>query len=397
MQPAAAAVRAVNHLTAQWARQDERPGGTVFSAAGVWPLLALLADGAGGAARRELGEAVGLPAAEAAGAARGLLAALGAMRGVDAALGLWTKKSLPLHEKWAAALPPGAHARLSGDEDTDRAALDAWAAERTGGQIEALPVVLDDETELVLASALALRTEWFRPFTEGVMCAGPGPWAARELSSLMRTTSLLDRVGVADTPTGAVTVAKVLGNTGIDVHLLLGEPESAPASVLATGIDVLAGRYTAVPADRLPYGAVGPGLTKSVVRALFPTPPRLHLTTSPFSLTADHDLLERDRLFGLAAARDRSHGHFPGVSPEPLAIRSARQSSTATFGALGFRAASVTALGAAGAGVPEFRYRAVEVDAVFDRPFGFLAVHRTSRLVLTAGWVAEPTPYRDED
>lgn len=53
-----ATIRAVNGLTARWAGQAS--GGTVFSAAGVWPLLAFLADGAGGAARAELAEAVGL-------------------------------------------------------------------------------------------------------------------------------------------------------------------------------------------------------------------------------------------------------------------------------------------------------------------------------------------------
>lgn len=40
------------------------------------------------------------------------------------------------------------------------------------------------------------------------------------------------------------------------------------------------------------------------------------------------------------------------------------------------------------------------VEADFDRPFGFLAVHRTSRLVLAAGWVTEPVPhpgYEDEE
>ncbi|MDV9178964.1 proteinase inhibitor I4 serpin, partial [Streptomyces sp. W16] len=35
-------VDAVNRLTARWA--DTATGGTVFSAAGVWPLLAFLAD-----------------------------------------------------------------------------------------------------------------------------------------------------------------------------------------------------------------------------------------------------------------------------------------------------------------------------------------------------------------
>ncbi|RST16349.1 proteinase inhibitor I4 serpin, partial [Streptomyces sp. WAC05950] len=39
-------VRAVNRLTTRWAaRAASGGGGTVFTAAGVWPLLALLADG----------------------------------------------------------------------------------------------------------------------------------------------------------------------------------------------------------------------------------------------------------------------------------------------------------------------------------------------------------------
>ncbi|MCX5423370.1 hypothetical protein [Streptomyces sp. NBC_00078] len=41
---AVSAVRAVNALTARWAAGADR--GTVFSAAGVWPQLAFLADGA---------------------------------------------------------------------------------------------------------------------------------------------------------------------------------------------------------------------------------------------------------------------------------------------------------------------------------------------------------------
>ncbi|NDZ89307.1 proteinase inhibitor I4 serpin, partial [Streptomyces sp. SID10115] len=53
-------VRAVNDLTAKWAATASADRGTVFSAPGVWPLLAFLADGATGAARAELSEAVGL-------------------------------------------------------------------------------------------------------------------------------------------------------------------------------------------------------------------------------------------------------------------------------------------------------------------------------------------------
>ncbi|MEU7606168.1 serpin family protein, partial [Streptomyces sp. NPDC041003] len=106
---------------------------------------------------------------------------------------------------------------------------------------------------------------------------------------------------------------------------------------------------------------------------------------------SEHDLLEHSRLFGLETATDRDHGHFPGISPQPLAIASARQSALARFHAEGFEAAAVTAFGAvAGCAPTRPRYRARRAEVRFDRPFGFLTVHRTSRLVLAAGWVAEP-------
>ncbi|MER6926241.1 proteinase inhibitor I4 serpin, partial [Streptomyces spiralis] len=48
MQVSEATVRAVNGLTARWADSaGDSDRGTVFSAAGVWPPLAFLADGAG--------------------------------------------------------------------------------------------------------------------------------------------------------------------------------------------------------------------------------------------------------------------------------------------------------------------------------------------------------------
>lgn len=107
MRVAKATVRAVNALTARWAGVAD--GGTVFSAAGVWPLLAFLADGAGGAARAEPADAVGMPADQSAAAARELPAAVDAMRGVDSALGLWTERTLELREPWQAGPSAQAH------------------------------------------------------------------------------------------------------------------------------------------------------------------------------------------------------------------------------------------------------------------------------------------------
>jgi hypothetical protein len=251
---------------------------------------------------------------------------------------------------------------------------------------------------MVLASALALRTEWLSRFWDGVMWPDAGPWRDRRLVGLYRSSEVLDQVGVADTAAGHVTELKVLGNNAVDVHLLLGEEGMTPGQVLGAGVDILAGRCGVVPGPRLPFGEVGPGLRVERRLRTRPVPPRLHVATVAFETRARHDLLELHRLFGLTTAMDDSRGHFPGISGDyPLAIGSAQQSAMAEFGALGFRAAAVTAITAvAGAAEPALRWRTTVLRASYDRPFGFLALHRHSRLVLAAGWVTEPTATPEE-
>lgn len=389
-----ATIRAVNGLTARWAATTS--GGDVLSAVGVWPLLALLADGAAGAARAELEEAVGVPAGRASGAARELLAGLGSVGGLETALGLWTKRTLELREEWAARLPTEAHGVLTGDVETDGAALDAWAVRRTGGLIERMPVAVAPGTDLVLASALALRTRWLRPFEESCVVPESGPWEGRALLGLHRLSVLLDRIGVADTPEGHVTELKVLGDTAVDVHLLLGEESMTPRQVLGAGIGVLAGAHPVTPGSRLPYGEAGPGLHVGREHTRRPEPPTLDVTTTAYGVTAGHDLLERPELFGLTAAARDAPGHFPGISSNvPLYVEAARQSALARFGARGFEAAAVTAIGAVGCALPQPLWLRTTVRAAFDRPFGFLAVHRHTRLALAAGWVVDPEPHRE--
>jgi hypothetical protein len=388
-------IDAVNELTVRWARTTS--GGTAFSAVGVWPLLALLADGAGGAARAELADAVGLPAGEAAAGARELLSGLAVQPGLDSALGLWTRRTLELREAWEAGLPAGAHGVLTGDETADRARLDAWAAERTGGLIQRMPVQVTDDTELVLASALALRTRWLRPFHETWPEIGEGPWLGRSVLGLSRRTSVLDRVGVADTPDGFVTELRVLGSDNLDVHLLLGEEHMSPGQVLEAGLGVLSGRHARTPGSRLPYGDAGPGLRLVRHHTARPRPPVLDVETVAYDVRAEHDLLERHEVFGLTAVRGNGEGHFPGISAEPLSVSSARQSALARFGARGFEAAAVTAIGAIGAAIPELRFLSIAIEARFHRPFGFLALRRHTRLVLAAGWVSEPLAHPESD
>ncbi|MCC5480719.1 serpin family protein [Streptomyces sp. JA03] len=384
-------VRRVNGLTARWAQA--LPEGTAFSAPGVWPLLAFLADGAAGPARAELSGALGLPADQAAGAARELLAALASVSGLDAALGLWTHQALTLREEWRAGVPAGTYGVFGDDLVTAQERLDAWAAERTGGLVERMPVTLTRDARMVLASALALRTTWRQPFAELPLRPGSGPWQGRTLRGLHRRSVRPDRVGVTGTPDGFVTALTVPGDNGIDVHLVLGEERMAPGQVLTAGVGIVERTLPLTGGGALPHGHVGPGLYVEQQPAVAPEPLTLDVRTVAYEVRADHDLLALAGLFGLTAATDARHAHFPGVSDYPLAIGAARQSALAQFGALGFRAAAVTAVMAEpGSAPPQYRYESTVVRVVFDRPFGFLAVDRESRLVLVAGWVTDPAP-----
>jgi serine protease inhibitor len=376
-------VEAANGLTARWCAHLNG-GDYALSAAGLWPLLALLASAADDKAQAELAAALGRSADSAQHDALELLNVLRAGLSTTAALGIWTRKGVPLHEDWKSQLPGGVVGTL-----TDQAALDQWATEQTGGLIDEFPLEINAGTLLVLASALTARVRWRTPF-DGHPRVGarstrspeedPGP---PDQQWLRRTTSDLAVAAVLDE---TVTRIVVEGDGDIDVHLLLGDEQSA--DVLDAGLRELSGEARVRLAADLDTG--GPGLTVSRVQSSDPED-MLRLTLPSFEIKAHHDLLDHADLFGLRSLTDPTTSHLPLLSPVPLCISAGAQDVLARFFAEGFEAAAVTAFGmVAGCAQPEDRYEVTFVEVDFDRPFGFLAVHRPSRLAVVAGWVNSP-------
>lgn len=147
-------------------------------------------------------------------------------------------------------------------------------------------------------------------------------------------------------------------------------------------------RRTAGPApDRLPYGNVGPGRLVEKVRRTRPESPLLEVPTVAYHMSASHDLLVLHGLFGLTTAQDTSRGDFPGVGDFPLAIGPARAEHYGEVRRAGFRGRRGDCVQCSSRGLPDLPTR---IRAAFDQPFGFLALHRHTRLVLTAGWVTDP-------
>lgn len=369
-------VAAANDLTGRWC---DRAGGDdfVLSGCGIWPLLGILADAAGEPARSELAAAASLAPAESRAAALALLRELADADSTSAALGVWVRPDLPLHEAWVRGLPEGTVEKLTG-----RPALDAWADEHTRGLIDRFPLEVQPDTLMVLATAIVAKTAWRTPFHDDVLEPTSGPWAGHCGPALSRDCETRTDAALlaASTP---VTRVVVRGTGDLDVHLLLGD--ASPAEVLRAGLGVLDGSIEAHTVLRV--GDTGPGLTVRRTRATADTL-RIHLP--PFEIHSSHDLLEHRDLFGLRTATDPRTGHFPALSDTPLRIDGAAQNVRARFTREGFEAAAVTATRMVRAVAFQRPHSTVETAVTFDRPFGFLAVHRPTGLVVVAGWVARP-------
>jgi hypothetical protein len=362
-----------NQFTARWCAAAG-DGQYVLSGACTWPLLLLLESAAAGAAERELAHATDVDSAGSQATALRLVETL-ATPGVHAAIGLWTRDELPIDPVWISGIPDDVVGRLSGDLAADKRRLDEWARVHTEGLIPQMPVRLRAQDLLVLASALIAKTSWRQPFR-------PAP-----NSTLARRTPDLDDVMVLTTSRGRLTRVVVGGDNDLDVHLIAGEADAPAADVLASALQALDEPAAGTPGHELPVGYTGPCLTVIEIEETGPGD-QLLLQTPPFELRSNHDLSKSPDVFGLSAALDPSHGHFPKLSPTPLAVSQAASSVTAIFSATGFEAAAVTAFTAIRAAVVrEQTHRVRQVQVLFDRPFGFVAVHRPTQLALVAGWV----------
>lgn len=196
-----------------------------------------------------------------------------------------------------------------------------------------------------------------------------------------RSDGDLESVRRHETPGGPLTVITVLGTGDVDVRLVIGEPGRGRGDVLASALEI---------ADEGIGGSVllggQPAPAVQVIESRMPTSTAI-VVLPYFEVDAEHDLLDHAEVFGLVTAADTTGGHFPGLSPMPLAIGQAKQAVMARFSATGFEAAAVTAMAMLAGSAPTRGADALFVE--FDRPFGFIAVHRPTRIPVVVGWVTE--------
>lgn len=322
----------------------------VISYAGLWLLLALLSPAADAEA---ITEVLGVSPNEARDAAEKLLAE--AHPSVAAALGAWLADWVEPTEPLPVDVAPL----------PDQSALDSWVAEQTRDLISTMPVTIDKDTMLLLATALVATPKWTRPL--GIE---DGRLVLRnELQAIVETSAGPVAVARPDSP-DSIDVFSIIAAPDVpadDVWVAVAEVvEQYDAGEIAHGtypVDLEDGHAWTVKRERreyLPYEAPEPN---SVV---FTT----HLPA--WNADADHHL---DAAPGVAHIADAIEARLP--EQDDGIVTRCVQAATADYNQEGFKAAAVTAMAWMDGSAPTYVERKVRhVQVAFNRPHAVIAIAR---------------------
>ncbi|MDC9005181.1 hypothetical protein [Mycobacterium marinum] len=354
---------------------------SVASPLGAWLLLALVAPVARGAAREQLEDALGTDAMHARRALEDLMVAPPEV--INAALALWGPADLA--GLWSGRMP----SEVAIGPIPSQAQADTWARNHTDGMIERFPADLSGMAA-VLASALATRISWLRPF--GVTDAGQlrSPWSKRVCDALTvagHSAYLADAEGV-----GTVGVHTAVGTGELHVTSVIASRGASFQAVLAAAHDIACREVTGSRVRRrelcdLP---LGDGEFWTITEGARGREDDVRVVMPAWQVSSDHDLTA-DPALGFGAA-----GQALAVALKGTADTRARQSAVARYGRYGFEAAAVTAIAVRGAMVSRLPSRSATLR--FGHPYAVVAVVGGGRrrdpwagVPVFAAWVSEPT------
>jgi len=314
----------------------------VASPLGAWLLLALCAPASTGKTRESLNGVLGCDVADAAEIAAGLLAAPHPL--VPAASAVWHRDiTSGTLARWLDGLPP----QVETGPLTTQAALDDWARRHTFDLIERFPITIGPSVYLVIATALATRVSWERPFDLAPASAlgASSPWAA-ELGQVLRTPEGPGHqqfVGATEAA-GDVAVHAALAQDGLLVASVAAGPDVPAADVLAAAYELApalatGGRVARRSLFDLPLGD-GPlwAISERTAPVTSGAAREERCTAVLPAWTAHTSLDLGDPGLGFAAA---AHALAPGDPWE------ARQAAMARYSRTGFEAAAVSGMAVA--------------------------------------------------
>lgn len=326
-------------------------GHHVVSPLGAWLVLALCATLGEGGSRSELAELLGMEPAEASKVAETLLDSPHPL--VSAGAGAWARPAAGTSalREWLAPLPVS----VDRGDIPSQPELDAWAKDCTLGLIKQFPLELTPDVVLVLATALATKVSWERPF-DVVDAAELGPrsvWSTtleRVLRAPLRDPRHHQYL-LATSRAGIVGVHVATARGGLLVGSVVAADPAVPAAdVLAVAeeivtVEALQLRSVAgLSLFDLPLGD-GPiwSIAEEPVETTIHTGREEQVVSVLPAWSADTKIDLDDERLGFPRA---AQALAAAIGLDQFAYAAA-QSAVARYSAVGFEAAAVTALGVA--------------------------------------------------
>lgn len=356
-------------------------GHHIASPLGAWLVLALAASAPGSAPPAGV---LGMPADEAARAARALLDE--PHPAVAAAAAAWTRNAGGPAVDWLTGLPDA----VGRGPIPSRAEADDWARRHTYELIDRFPIGLDEDTVVVLASALATRITWLQAFEVTPSREFRSDWRDR-VTTVLRTPRQGHDCAIARHDRAGDLAVHHAHADGLVVTSVIADAGVPAKDVLAAAHDVAARTFSTTSLFDLPLGD-GPSWTitesdgvdrQETVTALLPA----------WSARSEHDLKAPDLGFDSASATlMRLFGPGPWE---------AKQSAVARYHRLGFEAAAVTAVAVALSARIQTPGRARHALLRFDRPYAVVASVPPGPpspwigLPVFSAWVTEPDEVTD--
>ncbi len=355
----------------------------VVSPLGAWLLLALAGladDAAEPAARQDLEAALGLALPDAGRIAAELLEQ--PHPAVAAAVGLWWRGDVVTDRlrDYARRLPDAATRETLAGQDR----LDGWAREHTLGLIDRFPIQVTPDLLLVLASALATRVRWLRPFdvAPAAMLAPPGGDGggfADQVAWALRSVDGQDVGLVRTLAAGFVGVHVAASADGLAVVSVLGPADAGRSTVLAAAYEValsLEGVKIGDPVSLFDLPAGPSDFGEIVEDTAAPKGGLERLEQGIAVLPAWEAATELDLLRGPSGNAFGVAGQLLGALLARLPLRlEARQVAVARYTREGFEAAAVTGLGVRlSAVLPRSVVPRRTLTLRFGRPYAAVAV-----------------------
>jgi hypothetical protein len=366
----------------------------VGSPLGAWLVLALAAPAAKGELREEITDALGTDIES----AQGLLAELlkHPNRAVGAALAAWSEPSLTGLDVWRAGLP----AAVATGAVPSQQQADAWAHEHTLGLIDTFPIDVQWAV-IVLASALATRVTWLRPFELIDARELRSPWSRRLSGALHARAEPGHAAFIAATErAGAVAVHSALADDGLEVTSVIAGADVPRADVLAAAHEIatahpIRGVASRVDLFNLPLGETP--LWTIVEREADAGGQQVEAVLPAWHVESKHNLLALPSLaFGAAGQSLQQCARVDG----PI---EATQTAVATYTRRGFEAAAVTVLAVGASGrmpPPPGPHRTATLR--FAHPYAVIATTRGpdddpwNGLPVFAAWISQPDDARGD-